>query len=340
LHKFAQGTLRVDFHTHFIPEHLPALGEKYSDEGWPTLIHNAPCQADIYFAGKYYRRIDDRSWDLQRRLKDMAAEGVDVQVLSPIPVTFAYDFSAQGVLELAQMQNEEIAEAVAASPEHFIGLGTVPLQDPDSAANEVRRVVNTLGLAGVEIGTNILGRNLDDPGLEPFWQACEEVGAVIFVHPASVFSPERTSKYRLVFSVGYTSETGIAAASVVMSGLLERHPGLHLCFAHGGGTFPWLLPRLDRTWQVFDDVKSMTATKPSEVAKWLTYDTLTYDPVNLHLLIDRLGADRLVMGTDYPFPLREEPPGVVIDTLADLSDQARAAMLGRNALRFLGRALS
>ena len=332
--------MRVDFHTHYIPKHFPDMAEKYSDEGWPTLIHNAPCLADIYFTGKHYRRIDDRSWDLQRRLKDMAAEGVDVQVLSPIPVTFAYDFSAQGALELAQMQNEEIAEVVAASPEHFIGLGTVPLQVPDCAANEVRRVVNTLGLAGVEIGTNILGRNLDDPGLEPFWQACEEVEAVIFVHPASVFSPERTSKYRLAFSVGYTSETGIAAASVVMSGLLERHPGLHLCFAHGGGTFPWLLPRLDRTWQVFDDVKSITATKPSEVAKWLTYDTLTYDPVNLRLLIDRLGADRLVMGTDYPFPLREEPPGVVIDTLADLSDQARAAMLGRNALRFLGRALS
>jgi aminocarboxymuconate-semialdehyde decarboxylase len=331
--------VRVDFHTHFIPEHLPALGEKYSEEAWPALIHNAPCQADIYFARKHYRRIDDRSWDLQHRLQDMAADGVDVQVLSPIPVTFAYDFSAQGALELAQMQNEEIAEAVTASPEHFIGLGTVPLQDPDIAANEVRRVVNTLGLAGVEIGTNIQGRNLDAPELEPFWQACEEVGAAIFVHPASVFSPERTRRYRLVFSVGYTSETGIAAASVVMSGLLGRHPRLRLCFAHGGGTFPWLLPRLDRTWQVFDDVKSMTVTKPSEVAKRLTYDTLTYDPVNLRLLIDRLGADRLVMGTDYPFPLREEPPGVVIDTLADLSDQARTDMLGRNALRFLGRAL-
>ncbi|MBV9229789.1 MAG: amidohydrolase [Chloroflexi bacterium] len=329
--------MRVDFHTHFIPRQLPALAEKYGDEGWPTLIHNAPCQADIYFAGKHYRRIDDRSWDPQRRLKDMALEGVDIQVLSPIPVTFGYELPAQGVLELAQMQNEEIAQAVAASPEHFIGLGTVPLQDPNSAANEVRRVVNTLGLAGVEIGTNIRGRNLDDPELEPFWQACEEVGAAIFVHPASVFSPERISKYRLVFSVGYTSETGIAAASVVMSGLLERHPDLHLCFAHGGGTFPWLLPRLDQTWQVFDDAKSMTATKPSEVAKRLTYDTLTYDPMNLRLLIDRLGADCLVMGTDYPFPLREEPPGTVIDTLADLSDQARAAMLGQNALRFFSK---
>src|SRR5260221_13178222 len=174
----------------------------------------------------------------------MAVEGVDVQVLSPIPVTIAYDFSAQGALELAQMQNEEIAEAVAASPEHFIGLGTVPLQDPDSAANEVRRVVNALGLPGVKIGTNIMGRNLDDPGLEPFWQACEEVEAAIFVHPASVFSPERTSRYRLVFSVGYTSETGIAAASIVMSGLLERHPGLRLCFAHGGGRLPRRLPYL------------------------------------------------------------------------------------------------
>src|SRR5258708_15831539 len=194
----------------------------------------------------------------------MAVEGVDVQVLSPIPVTFAYDFSAQGALELAQMQNEEIAEAVAASPEHFIGLGTVPLQDPDSAANEVRGVVNALGLAGVEIGTNIMGRNLDDPGLEPFWQACEEVGAAIFVHPASVFSPERTSKYRLVFSVGYTSETGIAAASVVMSGLLERHPGLHLCFAHGGGTIPLLLPPLDRPGPGFARVQVKSSKKPSQ----------------------------------------------------------------------------
>src|SRR5260221_11568913 len=200
----------------------------------------------------------------------MAVEGVDVQVLSPIPVTIAYDFAAPGSLELAKMPSEEIEEAVAASSEHFIGLGTVPLQDPDSAANEVRRVVNTLGLAGVEIGTNIMGRNLDDPGLEPFWQACEEVEAAIFVHPASVFSPERTSRYRLVFSVGYTSETGIAAASIVMSGLLERHPGLRLCFAHGGGTFSWLLPPLDRTRQGFHDGEAMNANKATGGAKGVT----------------------------------------------------------------------
>src|SRR5205823_5236052 len=201
----------------------------------------------------------------------------------------------------------------------------------------VRRVVNTLGLAGVEIGTNILGRNLDDPGLEPFWQACEEVGAVIFVHPASVFSPERTSKYRMVFSMGYTSETGIAAASVVMSGLLDRYPTLRLCFAHGGGTFPWLLPRLDQTWHAFDDVKATTATKPSQVAKLLSYDTLVFDTMNLRLLINRLGADRLIMGTDYPFPLREAPPGAVVDNLDGISHAERAAMLGGNALRFLDR---
>ncbi len=291
MHKFSQGNLRVDFHTHYIPKHFPDMARKYSNEGWPTLIHSTSCQADIYFAGKHYR----------------------------------------------QMQNEEIAQAVAASPEHFIGLGTVPLQDPDSAANEVRRAVKKLGLAGIEIGTNIQGRNLDDPSLEAFWQACEEVEAAIFVHPASVFAPERTSKYRMVLSVGYLSETGIAAVSIVMSGLLERRPRLRFCFAHGGGTFPWLLPRLDRTWQVFEDVKSIAAAKPSEVAKQLTYDTLTYDPANLRLLIKRLGVDRLLMGTDYPFPLREEPAGAVIDALADLSDQARADMLGHNALRFLGR---
>ena len=339
MQKTVQDGLRVDFHTHFIPKQFPDMGEKYSGEGWPTLVHNGPCQADIYNAGKHYRRIDDRSWDPERRLKDMAAEGVDIQVISPIPVTFAYRFSAQAVLELAQMQNEEIAKATSVAPEHFIGLGTVPLQDPDLAATEVRRAVTSLSLAGVEIGTNVQGKNLDDPELEPFWQACEEVRAAVFVHPAVVFSPERTSKYRMLFSVGYTSETGIAAASLVMSGILVRHPGLRLCFAHGGGTFPWLLPRLDQTWQVFDDVKAVTSKKPSETAKLFTYDTLTYDTMNLRLLLDRLGADRLVMGTDYPFPLREEPPGVVVDTLESASAQERADMLGRNALRFLGRKL-
>ncbi len=333
--KVTHDSLRVDFHTHFIPEHFPAIGEKYGEEGWPTLVHNGPCHADIYNAGKHYRRIDERSWDPECRLKDMALEGIDVQVLSPIPVTFAYHFSAQAVLELAQMQNEEIAKAVSAAPEHFIGLGTVPLQDPERAAAEVRRAVTHLGLAGVEIGTNIQGKNLDDPELEPFWQVCEEVGAAIFIHPATVLAPERTSKYRMVFSMGYTSETGIAAASIIMCGLLDRHPALRLCFAHGGGTFPWLLPRLDQTWQVFDDVKAATTRKPSETARLLNYDTLTYDTMNLRLLIARAGVDRLLMGTDYPFPLREEPPGAVVDALEDISVQEQTNMLGRNALRFL-----
>ena len=139
----------------------------------------------------------------------------------------------------------------------------------------------------------------------------------------------------MLYSVGYTTETGIAAAAIVMCGLLDRHPGLRICFAHGGGTFPWLLPRLDQTWSVFDDVKAGTPRKPSETAKLLTYDTLTYDRNNLALLIERLGADRLVMGSDYPFALREVPPGVVIDTLDTISSEEREAMLGYNALRFL-----
>ena len=329
--------MRVDFHTHYIPKRFPDMAKKYGDAGWPTLVHTGLCRADIYNAGKHYRSIDDRSWEPERRLKDMDAEGVDMQVLSPIPVTFAYRFSAQFVLELSQYQNDEIAQAVHVAPERFIGLGTVPLQDPALAASEVRRAVTELGLAGVEIGTAVEGKNLDAPALEPFWQTCERVGAAIFVHPAAVLAPERTSKYRMLYSVGYTTETGIAAAAIVMSGVLERHPGLRICFAHGGGTFPWLLPRLDQTWNVFADVKAVTSRKPSETAKLLTYDTLTYDSNNLALLIERLGVDRLVMGSDYPFPLREVPPGAVIDAVATIRSEEREAMLGYNALRFLHR---
>jgi aminocarboxymuconate-semialdehyde decarboxylase len=332
-----QEEKRIDIHTHFIPKQFPEMAKKYGGEGWPMLLHRGLCQADIYHAGKHYRQIDDRSWDPERRLKDMDAEGIAIQVLSPIPVTFAYRFSAQAVLELAQLQNDEIANVTSVAPERFIGLGTVPLQAPELAAAEVRRVVTRLGLAGVEIGTQIEGKNLDDPALEPFWRSCVEVGAAVFVHPAAVLAPERTSKYRMVFSMGYTSETGIATASVVMSGLLDRHPKLRLCFAHGGGTFPWLLPRLDQTWRVFEDVRAVAAKKPSETAKLLNYDTLIFDPMNMRLLIDRLGTDCLIMGSDYPFPLREMPPGKVIDALEGISHEQRAAMLSRNALRFLGR---
>src|ERR1700730_53693 len=332
-----RNPMRVDFYTHYIPKDFPDMAEKYGHLGWPTLLHTGLCQAEIYNAGKHYRSIDDRSWEPERRIKDMDAEGVDIQVLSPVPVTFAYRFSAHAVLELSQYQNDEIAQAVRIAPERFIGLGTVPLQDPALASNEVRRVITELGLAGVEIGTAIEGKNLDDPALEPFWQTCEHVGAAIFVHPAAVLAPERTSKYRMLYSVGYTTETGIAAAAIVMSGLLDRHPGLRICFAHGGGIFPWLLPMLAQTRNVFEDIKAGTARKPSETAKMLTYDTLTYDINNLGLLIERVGTGRLVMGSDYPFPLREVPPGAVIDDTHNIRSEERKAMLGYNALRFLGR---
>jgi aminocarboxymuconate-semialdehyde decarboxylase len=139
----------------------------------------------------------------------------------------------------------------------------------------------------------------------------------------------------MLYSVGYATETGIAAAAIVMSGLLDRHPKLRICFAHGGGTFPWLLPRLDQTWNVFDDVKAGTSRKPSETAKLLTYDTLTYDTNNVSFLIERVGVDRLVMGTDYPFPLREVPPGVVVNAVDTIRSEEREAILGYNALRFL-----
>jgi aminocarboxymuconate-semialdehyde decarboxylase len=327
--------MHVDFHTHFIPRLFPDLTEKYGGDSWPMLLHHGPCQADIYYAGKHYRHIDNRSWDPERRLRDMDAQGIDIQVLSPIPVTFAYQCGAQATLELAQFQNDELAQAVSVAPRRFIGLGTVPLQEPELAAAEVRRAVANLGLAGVEIGTQVEGKNLDDPALEPFWHACLEVKAAIFVHPEAVLAPERTSKYHLRFSMGYTSETGIAAASVVMSGLLDRHPELRLCFAHGGGTFPWLLPRLDQTWHVFEAVRAVTAKKPSESARLLSYDTLVFDSMNLRLLIDRLGADRLIMGTDYPFPLGETLPGAVIDALEGISQEERAGMRGQNAWRFL-----
>lgn len=280
----------------------------------------------ILLDGRVYREIDDRCWSAERRLSDMDAEGVGAQVVSPIPVTLAYDRSADGAAALAMQQNDFLADLCAAAPERLFALGAVPLQDVPRAVAELRRCVVDLGFPGVEIGTVVGDRELADPALDPFFEAAAELRALVLVHPVDQVLSPRIRALGVGFGLGMPSETGIAAAGLLVGPV--RRPGACVCLAHGGGTLPGILPRLDRGSAMFRP----GGIRPSERAREMWCDSLTYDSASLALAVTRFGADHVLLGTDYPFDAREMPPGAV---LAECDDATRAAIGRDNAIAVL-----
>lgn len=327
--------LRVDFHTHIIPENFPDMASKYSGDQWPSLKKTCDCGAEILVEGKVFRKITDQAWDIETRIQDMDHEGVDIQVLSPIPVTFSYWSDSEAGLELSKCQNDFIASIVKERPDRFIGLGTVPLQDIDIAIEEMDRAIHQLGLKGIQIGTNVNGLNLDDSSLFKFFEAANKWNVPIFVHPWGTLGEERMPRHNFMYMIGMPSETALAVGSLIMSGLLDKFPDLKICFAHGGGSLPYLLPRLDKGWEVWPHIRK-TEKPPSYYAKKLYYDSLVYDPLNLQYMIERFGAEQIIAGSDYPFLLREAPVSRVVDKLKSLSEKEAQLILGQNALKFLG----
>ena len=318
--------MTVDFHTHYIDpsiEHVAMPG--------CVALRRSGATGELLRDGAVYRKIDERSWNADRRIADMDAEGVAMQVLSPIPVSFAYEASGEDGAAFCRAQNDALAGLVRARPDRFAALGVVPLQDPDRACAELERAVRELGLHGVEIGTTAGGRELDDPALEAFWERCEALDAIVFVHPESAPGFDRVRRRMMVISTGYPSETGIAGAMLVTSGLLERRR-LRIVLAHGGGALPWLLPRLDRLWEATEELRAAGA-RPSDVARALYCDTLTFDARNLALILERFDPAHVVVGSDYPFTVREVPPGAVVDAFPEHA----AALRSANVLALLNR---
>lgn len=326
--------MRVDFHTHIIPENFSELTQRFGGEKWPTLERTCACGANIMIAGKVFREVTDQVWDAEKRIKDMEREGVDIQVLSPIPVTFSYWAPAEQAEVLARVQNDFIADLVNQYPTKFIGLGAVPLQNVEVAIREMDRCKHELGLSGIEIGTNVNGVNLDDPQFIEFFEMAEKWEVPLFIHPWETLGKERMPRHNLMYTVGMPSETALAGASLILGGIMDKFPKLKVCLAHGGGALPYLLPRLDQGWKVWPHLRLLDKP-PSHYAKQFYYDSLVNEPVNLNYLLQNFGHERIIMGSDYPFLLREIPPGKVIDDTVGLSKEQTEAMLGKNALRFL-----
>ncbi|PFA24458.1 MULTISPECIES: amidohydrolase family protein [Bacillus cereus group] len=326
--------VRIDFHTHIIPETFPDFEEKFGGDRWPILNRTCTCGAAIMVGGKNFRDVTDQVWCPEKRIEDMNREGVDIQVLSPIPVTFSYWAKPAEAEAMARIQNDFIAETVSAYPDRFVGLGTVPMQDGETAVREMERCIKELKLHGIEIGTNINGKNLDDPSFIEFFRMAEKWQVPIFIHPWETLGRDRMPHHNFMYTVGMPSETALAAATLIWSGMMEKFPGLKICFAHGGGSFPYILPRLDQGWQVWPHLR-LTTYPPSHYAKKFYFDSLNYDPINLKYMIERFGHEKIFMGSDYPFLLREIHPGKVIDETLALSEEQKEAMLGGNAASFL-----
>lgn len=306
----------VDIHNHAISTSLPSLGDRYDYGHWPSVECSSDTEGTILVGGKWFRAIDDRCWSGPRRIRDMDAEGVAIQVVSPVPITFCYDAPAEGAAELARAQNEFFADMVQSAPDRFRAFAAIPMQDVDLAVKELERCMADASFVGAEIGTTIDVLPLGDRGLLPFYEAAADLSAALFVHPAHIASAERLAPLDLVFGIGMPTETAFAAASLLVSGIIDDVPGLDICLAHGGGALPQILPRVDQGWRI-SERDDLCSEVPGTYAPRLFCDSLTYDADSLELCVKRFGAGHVMVGTDYPFAARELPTGKVLQDLAD-----------------------
>lgn len=329
--------MKIDLHTHILPRDWPDLRERYGCGGFVQMEHGGSGCARMTIDGKLFREVQDNCWNPERRMEECDRLGVDVQVLSTVPVMFCYWAKPEHGYDLARLLNDHIAEVVRRHPRRFAGLGTLPMQAPDLAVRELERCVRDLGLRGAEIGTHANGRNLDDAALFPVFEAADRLGAALFVHPWDMLAKERMVKYWLGWLVGMPAETCLAICSVLFSGLLDRLPRLRLAFAHGGGSFPGTVGRIAHGHRVRPDLCAAdNAHGPHDYLGRFYLDSLVHDAHALRTLIRLVGAERVALGSDYPFPLGEAEPGRLIESLTDLPPTTRERLLSGTALEFLG----
>jgi len=329
--------LKIDFHAHILPKNYPNLHERYGYGGFISLVHNEDGTTSMMKGDQFFRLVEANCFDPEARIADMDRTGVDVQALSTVPVMFSYWAKPEDCEDLSRLINDDIANTVKQYPKRFIGLGTIPMQDPPRAIKELRRCINELGFVGVEIGTHINDWNLDAPELFPIFEEAEKLGAIIFVHPWEMMGEEKMKDYWLPWLVGMPAETTRAICSMIFGGVLERLPNLKVCFAHGGGSFCFTLGRIEHGFNVRPDLCAIrNQRKPSEYLGKFWVDSLVHDPDMLKQLVKSYGKDRVIMGSDYPFPLGEHEPGKLIEEISEFDDPTKELLLSGNCLEFLG----
>jgi aminocarboxymuconate-semialdehyde decarboxylase len=329
--------LKIDIHTHILPPQIPKFKELFGYGGFIELRCQTGCShVDMYDdSGKFFRRVEPNCLDHKTRLEECDHHGVQVQVLSTVPVMFSYWTKPQDGLKVAQFLNDHIAGICRQYPKRFIGLGTVPLQDIDLAIAEARRCKEELGFSGLQIGSHINGLNLSEKTLFPFYQACEDLGLALFIHPWEMMGEKSMQKYWLPWLVGMPAETSRAICSMIFGGVFEKFPNLRVAFAHGGGSFPSTLGRIQHGFNVRPDLCAVdNPISPREYLGKFFVDSLTHDVETLRQIVKLFGENRVCLGTDYPFPLGDLEFGKHIE-MAFSEQKAREALFHGAALEWL-----
>lgn len=328
--------LKIDIHTHILPEEMPNWAKKFGYGGFISLDHHKPCCAKMMIDDKFFREVEDNCWSPEKRMHECDHHKVNVQVLSTVPVMFSYWAKPNDALVLSQFLNDHIAGIVQKYPRRFIGLGTIPMQSPDLAVKELERCMK-IGLKGVQIGSHVINDiNLNSPELFPIYETAEKLGAAIFVHPWEMMGQEHMKRYWLPWLVGMPAETSRAICSMIFGGVFEKFPRLKVAFAHGGGSFPSTIGRIEHGFNCRPDLVAIdNNVNPREYIGKFYVDSLVHDETMLEFLIKVLGTNSIALGSDYPFPLGENEPGKLIEN-SSYSSVIKDRLLHGTALEWLG----
>jgi aminocarboxymuconate-semialdehyde decarboxylase len=324
----------IDIHNHFFPESWPDLAARFGTPDWPSIKHTGDGKAVILVGDREFRKIYSACWDPKVRLAEMDRDGVDLQIISATPVLFVYERPAEHALECARLFNDAALELCARGKNRLKALCQVPLQDIDAACQELSRCMRA-GHLGVQIGNHVGEKNLDDPGIQTFLHHCADEGAAVLVHPWDMMARERMPNYMMPWTVAMPAETQLAVVAMILSGAFDRLPrNLRICFAHGGGSFAFLLGRMENAWQHHPVARGLCQLSPKNYVDRFSVDSAVFDVPTLQFLVRTMGEDQVMLGSDYPFPLGEERVGKLIRE-SDIPTDAKRKLLGGNAAKFL-----
>jgi aminocarboxymuconate-semialdehyde decarboxylase len=325
----------IDIHNHFFPRTWPDLAARFGTPDWPWIKHTEPGKAEIMVGNRFFRHIYSACWDPEVRLQEMDRDGIEMQILSATPVLFAYDRPAEQALECAKLFNDAALDLCAAGRGRLKSFCQVPLQDIDAACAELSRCMSA-GHVGVQIGNHVAEKNLDDPGIVTFLHHCADANAAVLVHPWDMLGQSRMPKYMMPWTVGMPAETQLGIVAMILGGAFDKLPKkLRICFAHGGGSFAFLLGRLQNAWQHHPVAHGVCELSPKEYLNRFYVDSAVFDRRALHFLVETMGAERVMLGSDYPFPLGEHQIEELIRS-SNLTKSAKAKLLGSNAEEFVG----
>lgn len=325
---------KIDMHTHILPEKLPNFADRFGYGDFIHLDHHRKGFARMMKGDTFFREIAENCWDPQVRIPEYAQHKTAVQVVCTIPVMFSYWAKPADTLHLSMFLNDHLAGVVDDYPEHYIALGTLPMQDTDLALKELHRI-HDLGFPGIQIGSNVNQINLNEAQFFPIFEACQELNMAVFVHPWDMMGEEHMRRYWLPWLVGMPAETARAVCSFIFGGIFEKLPSLRVCFAHAGGSFLPTLGRIQHGYNCRPDLVAIDNPHPPDAYLgkfWV--DSATHDPRLFKYILEMVGEDKICLGSDYPFPLGDLEIGAFLEKM-DLGENVLEKVFYRNTLKWL-----